>query len=190
MTPFEYVTVLISIILGLGITQIVTGVADFIHAWERVKLYWPHLLWILLVFFLHVYEWWTIYDLRQYDTWRLPTFLFVTLYPINLFVLARILFPSQLPADHFTFKDFYFDNYRKFFLSIIILNVLGMLDNVFITDRSLLEQTPQLLILAVLLPLVMKRVTAPWLHKLIVVSMVLAMVVSMIVRWNVWLIQS
>ena len=44
MTPFEYVTVLISIILGLGITQIVTGVADIIHQWDKMKLYWPHML--------------------------------------------------------------------------------------------------------------------------------------------------
>jgi hypothetical protein len=53
MTPFDYVTGLISIILDLGITQIIIGVADIIHQWERVKLYWPHLLWIVFVFFLH-----------------------------------------------------------------------------------------------------------------------------------------
>ena len=31
MTPFEYVSVLISIILGLGISQLATGVADMVH---------------------------------------------------------------------------------------------------------------------------------------------------------------
>lgn len=39
MSPFEYVTVLISIILGLGIAQIVIGFADLIHRLERTKLY-------------------------------------------------------------------------------------------------------------------------------------------------------
>jgi hypothetical protein len=57
MTPFEYVIVLIFIILGLGITQIGSGVADLIHNSDRVKVYWPHTLWIIFVFFLHLQEW-------------------------------------------------------------------------------------------------------------------------------------
>lgn len=115
MTPFEYVTVLISIILGMGITQIVTGVADLVHQWERVKIYWPHLLWIILVFFLHIQDWWATYELRHFESFRLPTFLFVLLYPINLFILARILFPAVQPENEVDLKIFYFANCRKFF---------------------------------------------------------------------------
>lgn len=44
MTPFEYVSVLISIILGLGITQIVSGLADIVQHRHQVQLYWPHLM--------------------------------------------------------------------------------------------------------------------------------------------------
>ena len=95
MSPFEFVTVLISIILGLGITQIMSGIADLIHQWEKVKLYWPHLLWVMLVFILHVQEWWLVYELKSVTVWRLPYFLFQVLYPISLFILARILFPLQ-----------------------------------------------------------------------------------------------
>src|SRR6266850_6250878 len=108
MTPFEYVTVLISIILGMGITQIVTGVADLVHQWHRVRIYWPHLLWIILVFFLHIQEWWATYELRQFESLRMHTFFFVLLYPINLFVLARILFPLVQPESEFALKVFYY----------------------------------------------------------------------------------
>jgi hypothetical protein len=189
MTPFEYVTVLISIILGLGITQIVTGIADIIHTWDRNKLYWPHLLWIVLVFFLHIYEWWTIYNLRQYESWRLPTFLFITLYPINLFVLARILFPLHYgEVTSFDFKPFYFSNYRKFFLSIIILNVLGILDNVFVTGSQFSDQVIQLIILGVLTPLVIKKTDKEWIHQLIVVALVAFMAVSLVITWDQWLL--
>src|SRR5258708_13301428 len=97
MTPFEYVTVLISIILGMGITQIVTGVADLVHQWHRVRIYWPHILWIILVFFLHIDEWWSTYELRKFESLRLPTFRFVLLYPINLFILPPFLFPLVQP---------------------------------------------------------------------------------------------
>ncbi|MBX2916563.1 MAG: hypothetical protein KF856_14935 [Cyclobacteriaceae bacterium] len=63
MSPFEYVSVLISIILGLGITQIVTGVADVIQNWRNVKLYLPHALWVMFVFFLHMQERWVLYEM-------------------------------------------------------------------------------------------------------------------------------
>jgi len=95
MTPFEYVTVLISIILGMGITQIVSGLADIIRKWNQVKLYWPHLMWIVFVFFLHIQKWWVLYDIRFITVWMLSTFLFTILYPINLFILARILFHGE-----------------------------------------------------------------------------------------------
>lgn len=53
---FEYVTVLIYIILGLGITQIITGVADDVHQSECVKLYGSLCCRSFFVFFLQVEE--------------------------------------------------------------------------------------------------------------------------------------
>jgi ACR3 family arsenite efflux pump ArsB len=113
MTPFEYVTVLISIILGLGITQIVTGLADLIHQWDRVKVYWPHLLWIFLIFFLHIQEWWATYELRGFTSWRLTSFFFVIIYPIILFILARLWFPFGLNEGTIDLKKFYFENSNR-----------------------------------------------------------------------------
>lgn len=47
ISAFEYVTVLISIVVGLGITEVLSGIADLIKQSKRVKFYWPHLLWVL-----------------------------------------------------------------------------------------------------------------------------------------------
>ncbi|QOI98670.1 MAG: hypothetical protein HRU69_14785 [Flammeovirgaceae bacterium] len=61
MTPFEYVIVLISIILGLGITVILSGVAGLIRQWRKMAVYWPYLIWVVLVFVMHIHEWWNMY---------------------------------------------------------------------------------------------------------------------------------
>lgn len=188
MTPFEYVTVLISIILGLGITQIVTGVADIIHQWERTRLYWPHLLWILLVFFLQIQEWWQIYDLRHYEQWRLPTFLLLSLYPINLFILSRILFPISMVESSIDFKSFYFDNYRKFFLINIVNIFLSILEDLLIHGYTLAQQPLQLSLLAIMVALTFYKPKAEWIHKATVVALVVVMLVSMVLTWNEWLI--
>ena len=184
MTPFEYVTVLISIILGMGITQIVTGVADLVHQWHRVRIYWPHILWIILVFFLHIDEWWSTYELRKFESLRLPTFLFVLLYPINLFILARILFPLVQPDSEIDLKVFYYASYRKFFLWASMLPVLSLLNNVFVTGHPLYTQPVQFIVFAVLLFLATRKKIDERVHKISSVVLVAMMLIVLAVRWN------
>jgi hypothetical protein len=188
MTPFEYVVVLISIILGLGITQIMTGVADLVHQWEKVKLFWPHSLWIVLVFIMHVQEWWITYDLKQaFDTWRLPTFLFFSLYPVNLFILARILFPYA-PADGpIDLKLFYFANFRKFFLVFMMLLVLSVISNVIVSGFTL----DQLILVALFVItgwIAFRNLQNELLHKILTLGLLLVLIVIIAVNWNTWLI--
>jgi hypothetical protein len=190
MSPFEYVTVLISIILGLGITQIVTGVADLIHQWERVKVYWPHLLWIILVFILHIQEWWATYEFRQFSSWRLPTFLFVILYPINLFILARILFPFGFTEGLIDLRRFYYENFRKFFLWASILPVLAFLNEVLIVNSPVAEQLPKMAIPVVLLTMAIRDNKNEKIHGALSVLLLLLMVISLGVMWNTFLIAS
>jgi hypothetical protein len=182
MTPFEYVSVLISIILGLGLTQIVSGVADIIQHWKRVRLYWPHLLWITFVFFLHIQEWWVLYDLRTHSEWKLHTFLFIILYPINLFILAKILFPSIGIDSQTNYKEFYFENFRKFFVWAVILIALSLADNLLINDYSWMEQPVQISLLMILPFIMYKNFRQEWLHKLIVVLLTALLIASLFLR--------
>jgi hypothetical protein len=184
MTPFEYVTVLISIILGLGITQIVTGVADLVNQQERVKIYWPHLLWVVIIFVLHIQEWWATFELRQFDTWRLPTFLFVVLYPINLFILARLLFPLGLSNEVIDLKEFYYKNFKKIFGWSIILPLLSLITNVIIIGHSVQEEIVQLLLPIILLVMIRKKTQSEILHKIMAVLFLSMLIVSMIATWN------
>jgi hypothetical protein len=187
MTPFEFVTVLISIILGLGITQIVSGVADLIHHHNQVKLYWPHLLWLVLVFFLHVQEWWQIYQLKTFEAWHLPVFLFIILYPIVLFILARILFPT-FNNGFVNLKEFYFSNFRNFFTFLMILAVLAGLENVFIHQRQIQEQLfPFALFLSSAI-IVIQNLKQEWIHEAFVILLITVMLISFVVNWNEWLL--
>lgn len=188
MSPFEFVTVLISIILGLGITQIMSGVADLIHQWEKVKLYWPHVLWVGLIFILHVQEWWLTYELRTMIVWRLPFFLFEVLYPISLFIMARILFPSAGDENSANLKDFYFRNYRKFFLMVMILSILSALENIFIHGLGIDGWAVNLAIFALLLCATLRRSQSEVLHKTIAIILLLFMIIGVVVNYNVWLI--
>jgi hypothetical protein len=179
MTAFEYITVLISIILGMGITQIVTGIADMVTQWKRIKLYWPHLLWIGFVFFLHIQDWWETFNLQQFTSWKLSTFLFVILYPINLFILARMLFPFGQNVD-VDFKAFYFESYRKFFVWVIILSLFAIINNVYINDYPWINQLAPASIMLGLGFILLRNYQQEWIHKAVVIILWSAL---LIVLW-------
>lgn len=188
ISPFEYVTVLISIILGLGITQILTGIADLIHKSERVTVYWPHLIWILFVLLLHIQEWWILYELKGYQPWRLPTFLFVIAYPINLFVLARMLFPFALKGKVIDLKLFYLKGCRKFFLIFTSSAILSITYNIFILEFSPGSQVLQILLAITFLFIAIKHLAQDWIHKGLAVIVLSIFIISTIIEWDVWLI--
>ena len=168
MTAFEYITVLISIILGMGITQIVTGIAEMVAQWNRIKLYWPHILWIAFVFFLHIQDWWETFSLQQFTLWKLSTFMFLILYPINLFILARLLFPFG-QTESVDFKDYYYSNYRKFFLWMIILSVLTIIYNIAINGLPWYNQIAPATIILALGIIAWRDLRQEWLHKSVVI---------------------
>lgn len=188
ISPFEYVTVLMSIILGLGISQILTGVADLFHKSQKVRLYWPHTLWVLFVLVLHIQEWWVTYELKTYPSWRLPVFLFIMLYPINLFVLARMLFPLSLKGKQIALKDFYLKNYRKIFLLFTFSGVLSALYNLFVLHMDFPTQILQVLLVLIFISLTLMQQLPEWVHKGLSLGVTVIMIISIVIEWNVWLI--
>ncbi len=184
MTPFEYVNILISIILGLGITQIVTGLADLIHQWDRVKVYWPHLLWIFLIFFLHIQEWWATYELRDFTSWRLPTFFFVIQYPIVLFILAKLLFPFGFNEGVIDLKEFYFQNFRRIFGWSIVLIFFALLTNIVVLNYPFEDQIPHIIFLSVLVVIVFMNLKSELLHKWVVIIITIVSILSVIATWS------
>lgn len=189
ISPFEYVTVLISIVLGMGITQIVSGFAAIVVRWERVKVYWPHLVVCLLVFVLHIQDWWATYELVNYSAWRLPTFLFLILYPVNLYVLTRILFPTRWSIKGTTdLRQFYFCNFRKIFLFMLFLPVHSILDNHFIGDYAFYDQIPQILVLLILGIVALANKKNEWIHKVMAILFLAITIITFVVAWDIFLV--
>lgn len=180
MSPFEYVSVLISIILGLGITVILTGLADIIKRWQSISMYWPYSVWILIVFVLHMQEWWITYSLRAEMTWTLPLFLFIITYPIVLFVLAHLLFPQKWSKAGLDLKQHYFSNYRKYFGAALLLVVISILQNHFILNYAVSEQLGQFLVAILFLTLLGMKQLNEKMHGALALLMLILLGLSFI----------
>ncbi|MFN3840507.1 MAG: hypothetical protein ACK4RF_07350 [Cyclobacteriaceae bacterium] len=181
MTPFEYVIVLISIIIGLGITVILNGIARLIRNWRSVKVFWPYLIWIVLVFVMHIHEWWIMYDWRTIQSWSLLTFLFILLYPVLLFILANLLFPKKGGKKETDLKRYYFIMYPKFFLSALLLIATAIFTDVLIAGLPVRDQVVKILLFGILLVATLTRPRNEWVHGALAAFLLAVMIISLFI---------
>jgi hypothetical protein len=187
ISPFEYVTVLIAIILGMGLTKVVSGLTKLVQHSEKVKIYWPHLILIFLIFIIHIQEWWELYSLLHFK-WRLPVFLFLILYPVNLYVLATILFPPSFRGKVIDLKVFYYENFRRIYLFVITLDTLAIIDNLFISNFPMGQQVAQFMVLGLMLVVVIGDFKYELLHKALALLLIGIMITTLIIGWNIYII--
>jgi len=181
ISPFEYVSVLISIILGLGITVLLTGLADMIRNWKRVQFYWPYGVWILIIFILHLQEWWTTYLLRSEMKWTLTLFAFIIIYPIVLFILANLLFPKRWRKNGVDMKVYYYNHFLQFFGAALLLILISILQNHFLLNLSFSEQAVQFFLVLLFSTLLITRTKNQRIHALVALVLLSVLVISFIV---------
>ena len=165
MTEFEYVMVLTSLILGYGISQILIGVANIIRKSRKVQIYIPHLVCVVVIFGIHVQEWWINFEYsRVVMTWRFSVFAFIITYPLILFLMARLLFPLSFKGKKVDLKEFYLTHYQKFFFFGFIMVLISIPQNVLLLEFSLGSQLPQLIMATLLLLPVFRKTRKNWFH--------------------------
>lgn len=94
MGPFEYLSVLISIVLGLGITHLLSGFGRWLELRDRFRPFGPSLAWAVFLLLVHFQTWWTMFGYSGYQAWDFLQFSVVLFQPILLFLLATLVFPS------------------------------------------------------------------------------------------------
>jgi hypothetical protein len=93
---FDYLAVLISVVLGLAVTHVLTGISGAINRRHRVPLDWVQLFWGLNVLAYVLAVWWGMYWWKHLAVWTVQEFAFLTSYAIVLFLMASALFPGEV----------------------------------------------------------------------------------------------
>jgi len=180
LEPFEYVVILTSLILGLGITQILMGAADIFSNLKNVNVGYAHSLLIIVVFNLHIQEWWESYHMaNQVREWTMPMVLFTLVYPISLFTLARMIFPTGLRESETDLDKYYFDQWPWFFIVFLLVPVISFLQNVIIGGYGYETQILQYLLATVIIIFLVFKIRNHWAH--------IGFLVLQIIIWIFWL---
>jgi cell division protein FtsW (lipid II flippase) len=135
MDTFGYVSVIFSVIIGLGLSHLLTGTTELFKARRRIKFYWVHLLWVALVFVGHIFLWWTMWNLRLVREWNFFTFLMLLLAPVLLYVAAAVLIPKVDGETPFNLREYFYENRAAFFSVSAAFTVLMGTENWLLTGR-------------------------------------------------------
>lgn len=126
MGLFEFLMILISVVIGLGLTEILTGWANLLRARNQVRFYWIHLLFQIGVFFALLQQWWEFWEMEGVGEISFLAVLVVLASPILLFLIAHLLFPTQ--SEGADLEDYY---YRQASL-LWALVIAGTLEGTFL----------------------------------------------------------
>jgi len=130
MGAFEYLSVLISIILALGMTRVLAGVGEMLQARSRHRIYWVHVIWIVNLFVYLVIAWWIFYRWRDQQPWNFYLFLFVLISPTILYLASLLLFPRESDVDTaIDYKAHYYANHRAFFILFALFIPVDIVDS-------------------------------------------------------------
>jgi hypothetical protein len=97
---FEYLMVLVSIIVGLGIAHVLLGVGQIIDRMASVRsplrLCLACFTWLAYIFVWLVLFWWWEFRFGEFVVeWSIGLYLFLVLYAVLLFLLAAVLVPRS-----------------------------------------------------------------------------------------------
>jgi hypothetical protein len=145
MGPFEYLSLLTSVVIGLGITRLLVGIGRVLQGRRDLRPYWVHLLWSLNVFVFLLLNWWILFRWRDHGAWSFYLFVFVLLSPIVSFLLTVLLYPEPL-ADEADFEAHFFANHRWFFGLGAMLPVIDLGDTLLKGWQHFLQQGPLYLV--------------------------------------------
>lgn len=111
MQPFEFIMVLISIIIALGVAELLAGVVRILRG--ELRFYWIHGLWIFNLFILQLQYCWSLFDLETRDEWVFADLVWLLIPAIVLFLVSSLLFPSRNAQGKLA--ELYFANRKQVF---------------------------------------------------------------------------
>lgn len=137
MTEFELLAIPLSLILGLGITNILSDLSDAIRDRERVPLHWLPLIWAFLIFLFQVQYFFVMWDLYESGVaWTWPIFGPALFNSIVLFLSAGFILPGRRNSDSESLLKDFEKHGRLGLLTLAMMLIVALFLNVYYFSDS------------------------------------------------------
>jgi hypothetical protein len=118
---FSYLSVLLSIILGLAITQVLQGYRALLLSRATVTLYAPSILWSALLLVFSAQLWWASFGLASRVDWTFAMFAIILLQTILLYMMSAIILPDVPRGESIDLRAHYYREVAPFFVTSLLM---------------------------------------------------------------------
>ncbi len=125
MNLFEFLMILLSLIVGLGLAEILTGIARSLKNEGLRGFSWTHGAITLTMFIGLLQTFWESWGLASIETWSFPAMLLMLGSPIFLFLIAHVMFPER--ESKVSLDDYYFERARLIWTLAGLAVIVGVL---------------------------------------------------------------
>src|ERR1700730_15347196 len=96
MSSFEFIAALMSIIVGLGVTNLLAGAGRAFYRRRENPLDEVHIVLTIATLLLLVLQWWVTFKWNAEVAWTFDTFLVLTAGTVALYLLTVFLSPPDM----------------------------------------------------------------------------------------------
>lgn len=167
MDEFSYLSVLLSIILGLAITQILQGLRARMLSHARVQPYWPTQVWAATLLLVCTQTWWALFDMRDRHDWEFNQFAVLLTQTVLLYLIAGLVYPDFGEEKVVDLRAHYFQQRKRVF-SLFVVAVLVSICRDLVLDHALPDRANLIFHAVFLVTASVAIATAnEWYHKLL-----------------------
>jgi hypothetical protein len=124
MSLFEFVTVMVSMILALCLGHLLRSASFLAKTDREIKHYLPFTLWSVVILQAVVNHWWSLWDLRSVD-WSYASFVYILAAPVLVSFATGLMSPSQSKSGPIDLRA-QFARIRKLFSAVFVVYALFM----------------------------------------------------------------
>lgn len=164
---FNYLSVLLSIVLGLAITQVLLGLRRLILTRAKVKLHLPTLIWAGLALLIAIQGWWASFGLHMRTNWTFLAFFVIVLQAISTYMVAALVLPDVTRDAFVDLRDHYFAHRRWFFGALFATLVFSAAKELVLTGHLPRRTNGEFHVIFGLAAIVAALTRREWFHKLL-----------------------
>lgn len=182
MNTAEYLSVLVSIIVGLGLSHLLGSVGKLLSRRKRVRVYTPSMVAAIIVFLAHVQFWWGSFEFGRRIESNFFAFLVFLLTPILLYLIAVLVLPEldQDDSGVVSLREHYYEARPWFFGLTVLIPVATAVRNAGFQGDALWNQDRPFELAFFLLALVGLLTARERVHRILPFAM-LALFIVMVV---------
>jgi len=127
MSLSEYILALMSIVVGLAMTQLLSGAAGIAQHARPVRTYWIHTAWMVNLFLTLIHFWWWEFGLMRIQVWTFLAYAFVICFAVLLYFLVALLVPQHL-EEQADLKEYFYAHRAWFFGTMALVQLVDFGD--------------------------------------------------------------